>query len=515
MSEMAPLLCSRLVPGSGEGPHGEGPTVAVPDGGGERGQVEGDVQGDVRVAREPVLPVTRIGRVLVLLVLVVGFGLRVGVVLHTRKTYVPHTDAQQFDYTASSLVDHHNYGYAIVPPNVESLHQQTALRAPGYPLALAAVYAVTGSHSWTMGRLENAVFGTVIIALIGVIAAQIWNRRLGLIAMAMAAIYPTLILIGSSLQLEPLLVMLMLGAVAAALQHRRRPRGWRWPALAGVLVGLAILTRETGFFALLPVAWLVWTAGPDGTLRRPQFDKRSLLAPVLVVVLAAAMVVPWTIRNEAKMHAFIPMTNSSGIGLAGTFNTTSMNDKRFPAGWRDPWDDPHMAQIVTDLYHERASETRASSRLTSESLHLIRKHPDWLLKAGFWNTQRLFDLDGGDFAMHIRSSVPYPKTLLRLAIYSSWVMYVLAIAGAVLCRTERRRVPWAVWLIPITTYPLLVFLLPANIRYRSWLEPFFLLLAAPLVAKAVEVLHKRYAPNLGAAPRDTSDGSVAAAVHAE
>jgi 4-amino-4-deoxy-L-arabinose transferase-like glycosyltransferase len=500
---------------------GENPTAATPnrDGGGdqwrepevrdleERDDVGGTVSSEVmesarpdarddvgqpaRVAREPVLPATRLGWALVVLVLLVGLGLRTGVVLHTRKTYVPHTDAQQFDYTASSLVDHHNYGYAIVPPNVESLHQQTALRAPGYPVALAAVYAVVGTHSWTMGRLENALFGTVIIALIGIIAAQIWNRRLGLIAMA--AVYPTLILIGSSLQLEPLLVMLMLGSVAAALQHRRKPRGWRWPALAGILVGLAILTRETGFFALLPVAWLVWTAGPDGTLRRPQFDKKSILTPVLVIVLAAAMVVPWTVRNAVKMHAFIPTTNSSGIGLAGTFNTTSMNDKRFPAGWRDPWDDPAMNKIVTDLYHEHASETKASKRLTSESLHLIRKHPDWLIKAGFWNTQRLFDLDGGDFAMHIRPSVPYPKSLLRLAIYSSWIMYVLAIAGAVVCREERRRVPWAVWLIPISTYPLLVFLLPANIRYRSWLEPFFLLLAAPLVAKAVEALRQRFA----------------------
>src|SRR6266568_1042008 len=181
-----------------------------------------------------VLPTTGRGRSAVIAVLALALGLRIGAV-YSYHHYVPLTDAVDFDRIATSLADGHGFGNAILL----NAKGPGALRAPLYPFSLSLVYDVFGDHKWTMGRLANAAIGTVLVGLIGLIGAQLWSRRVALVAMFLAAVHPALIVIGSGLQLEPLLVTLSLGALAAALQHRRATRGLWWPATAGLLMGLA------------------------------------------------------------------------------------------------------------------------------------------------------------------------------------------------------------------------------------------------------------------------------------
>ena len=51
-------------------------------------------------------------------------------------------------------------------------------------------------------------------------------------------VYIPLILVGASVMSEPLFALLLLGALAAAIQHRRSTHRWRWVVVAGVLAGL-------------------------------------------------------------------------------------------------------------------------------------------------------------------------------------------------------------------------------------------------------------------------------------
>ena len=73
-------------------------------------------------------------------------------------------------------------------------------------------------------------------------------------ALALGAVYIPLILVGQSVMSEPLFVLCMLGAVAAALKRG----GYRWAVLAGVLAGLAILGRANAVILLAPLAFAVW-----------------------------------------------------------------------------------------------------------------------------------------------------------------------------------------------------------------------------------------------------------------
>lgn len=436
-----------------------------------------------------IVPATRAGRWLVVAILVLAMGIRFGAVYQNRP-YAPKTDALSFDHIASALVNGHGFGYAETPPFTPAEHQPTALRDPMYPLTLAAVYVVFGDHSWTAARLVNSIVDTLVVLLIGVVAAQLWSRRIAVVAMIIAAVDPSLILVGTSLQLEPLLLLFSLGSLAATLQYRRSGNDWRWAAGAGLLLGLAILTRETAAVMLLPEGWLLWSAhrtkagDPGVASTRPSlFTSKAVVAPVLLVVLAVATVVPWTIRNAVTLHAFVPTTTGAGLGLAGTYNATVYADHVNQGEWIQPWDDPKDDQILLSI--KNPTEVSVDSAYRHASLTFIENHPSFPFRVALWNTERLFGFDRGHYSIFLAQYEPTSRSLTRVAIYLDYVLMLLAAIGFFGFR-RARQVPWAIWAIPILAYLFIVFFLPAYIRYETFIEPYFIFLAAFPVAWAVE-----------------------------
>jgi hypothetical protein len=298
-----------------------------------------------------------------------------------------------------------------------------------------------------------------------------------------------MILFGSSLQIEPLLALLELGAVAAALEHRRSPHGLLWPVVAGLLAGLAIETRELGVAVILPVAWLVWTTPASRDARRRW--TRQALAPALAMVAVAVLVlVPWTIRNEVRLHTFAPVSTSAGTTLAGTYNPTTAADKKYPVLWIAPYEDPGLAKILLSRPHP--SEVWVDHQMTDAAVRYMKAHPTYFFRVMYWNTVSLFDLQGTNRAVEIAPFVPYSVRLAKIAVYSSYVLELLAIVGLFL--PLGRKAPKAVWLIPVTTWLGIIILSASNIRYRGSIEPFTVLLASVTITAAID--------RLGWFPRD-------------
>jgi len=452
--------------------------------------VSGQLTAEVDSPTEPggakaIAPGTRNGWLLVGAIVAVALIVRVAYVIATRHSYRPMTDAADFDLIATSLAHGHGFGSALVPPAVGP----TSYRGPLYPLALSVVYAVFG-HSWTLGRMEEAVFGTVLVLLIGIVSAELFDRRVATVTMAIAAVYPTLILFGTSLQLEPLLAMVSTAALAAALEHRRAPRGLLWPITSGVLIALSIETREWGVALILPVAWLVWTAQKDGKDKR--WTMTALAAPIAVLGVTVVCLLPWTIRNEVRLHTFAPSSTSAGFTLAGTYNATSAADPHYPTLWRPPYYDPTDAKIL--LSKPNPSEVWVDSQMEKAAFDYIKAHPTYVFRVLYWNTVGLFDLDGTHIAFKDAPYIPYSLRFTRLAIYSSYVMELLAIASFALART--RKVSKAIWVIPITTF-FMIIALTGNIRYRAAIEPYTVLLAGGTVAAVIDRVKDR--TKLGAA----------------
>ncbi len=218
------------------------------------------------------------------LVVLVALALLVRViVVLSDPRFVPRTDAADYDRIAVSLAQHNR-----LRPDDRASGGPCALRSPMFPLALATVYKVVGVGSavtrWEAGRLLEAVLGAIAVALICLIALRLWGRTAALVSGAIAAVYPPLVLAGSSLMTESLFVPLVLGTVLAALVARDGVHRRRWEVVTGVLAGLTALTRSDGIALIVPVAFLAWSA-------RPRLSRRSLLSPLIVIVVGALTLV--------------------------------------------------------------------------------------------------------------------------------------------------------------------------------------------------------------------------------
>jgi 4-amino-4-deoxy-L-arabinose transferase-like glycosyltransferase len=374
----------------------------------------------------------------------------------------PINDAADFDRYAVSLVEHGTF------PNSQLVPGPTAFRAPLFPLSLAAVYELVGvgdaSTRWQAARVFEALLGAVTVALIIAIAARLWSRRVALVAGGIAAVYPPLVLVGSSLMSESLYIPLGLAAVLVALQARERPGRWAPAVGAGVLVGLAALARSTDLILVIPIAWLLWGA-------RPRWSWRALRAPALATVVTALTLVPWTVRNVEVMHTFVPITDESGYALIGTYNSYAQARTDYPALYTPPLLE---AAKLLPLARGR-NEAQYSSRLTSQVFDYIGNHPGSVLKTGFWNSVRLLNLSGPGFERYIEPTWGYASGLAVASVYGFWVVLALAVAG-MLTRAARRAPP-AFWLCPVALLATTVFVVGAT-RYRVPADPWIVMLAA-------------------------------------
>jgi 4-amino-4-deoxy-L-arabinose transferase-like glycosyltransferase len=289
----------------------------------------------------------------------------------------------------------------------------TAYRAPGFPVVLAIARAVLGS-GLLGARLVQVLVATLGVALVGIVAHQIWGLRTALAATALAALSPLLVVYSGSLISEPLFVALELGALACALEAHGRPR---WAIAAGVLGGAAALTRPAGLAVLIALALC---AG----------GRRAAL---LVVCVGALTIAPWTIRNAEVLHAFVPISTEAGNTLAGTYNAKSAGDGL----WRDP--------RLADLYPRERARTigdgpATDAILTRAVIHYIADHPLQPLKVAWFNAGRLSGLAPTSFATHSLDTVSLPDTSAPAVRLGLVLMTALAIAG-VFTRAARRAPP--------------------------------------------------------------------------
>jgi 4-amino-4-deoxy-L-arabinose transferase-like glycosyltransferase len=407
------------------------------------------------------------------LILLLALLLRVGYMVATPDYVLVH-DALDYDKAAKSIARGDGWPYSRVPG------RETAFRPPAYPVLLAGVYKVTGVEHGTQhdrvvpARILGIVLGTLIVLMTGVVARQLWGRKVSLLAMAGAAVYIPLILVGASVMSEPLFALLLLGALAAAIQHRRSTHRWRWVVLAGVLAGLTCLTRANALVLLLPLGLAVWTV-------RPRFTVRALAAPALLVVLALLTISPWTIRNAVTFHRFIPVSTQLGSALAGTYNDQARLDKDNPASWRAIFHIPEFNDIYARI--DQTPEPVVEDELRARSKAYIRKHPGYVLTVAWWSTRRMLDLGGLGWSRHTAGTISVPPDWALAGVICFWAFALLAVAGAF--TKLARRTPMFVWLIPILLYLSVVFLVVETPRYRTGIDPFIVMLAALALRRAL------------------------------
>ena len=246
----------------------------------------------------------------------VGFLLRVVYTFTISPSPLPGIADPGFYYGSSVLIAQgHGYSQPFVYQFTSHLIP-TAAHPPLWPGLLAVLGLFTAPASGLghatgapvdIARILGCALGTGVVLLTGLLGRRIGGWRVGLVAAAIAALYPHFIATDGFLMSESLYGLIVGGMLLVAYSFAARPT--RLQALAfGALIGLAALTREEALlFVPVLVVPLAWRSGPQ----RLQLGALAVLATVIVIV-------PWTVRNYFAFHRFVPISNGAGAVISGS-----------------------------------------------------------------------------------------------------------------------------------------------------------------------------------------------------
>jgi len=345
----------------------------------------------------------------------------------------------------------------------------SALRPPVFPYLLGATYELTGVRV-NAGRLIGVLLGTLSVGLVFLFARRLWGQRHALWAAGLTAVFPPLVWLSAALLSEVVFVPLLLGLVLVLLHLRDRPATLP-AALAGLLLGLAVLTRTHGLLLLAPACIALLAIRPPG---------RGRAAAVMLAVFAMTLI-PWTVRNLDALDALRPFGTQGGYAMAGQLNSQAARNDALRAVWRNPTEVPEFF----DLFHRPGlSEADVDAQLRKRTLRFAGDRPGHVLAAVRLNSQRMFEAGPGHTFVsqvaHREMGIPTPwRGSAQLSVYA---FALAALIGGVLLVRRRQLGPIWLWLIPVVLFASAT-PLAGSPRYRAPIDPFLLMLAAGAVVQ--------------------------------
>jgi 4-amino-4-deoxy-L-arabinose transferase-like glycosyltransferase len=352
-------------------------------------------------------------------------------------------------------------------------HVPTAYYPIGYPALLASLYFVL-DHGHLPGDqmlwagLMHVVFGTATVVLVFLIGRRVFNTTTGLVAAALLAFFPNAIYQVSTLQLETTFIFLSTAALAVIVLHdwsAGLPSRNRLLAF-GFVLGLSVLVRP---FSVWFIVGVFWAALAVGVGWRRAFT--TALVPALVVV---GMSIPWMIRNEIRMHAFIVTSTNTGDTLCLDRNKDAYGGFRFAD--HDGCVDPGLPEVPRNAGNTRKAISFVVHHPAREALQIVRRG----------RYEFADDHDGIEATETLgRGAFLGSRVRTVLSDVADWYFYaVLALAAVglvMLVRAARRQaearlffVAWAA----LFTIPLLLW---GNQRFHLPLYPYLVILAAAVI----------------------------------
>lgn len=176
-----------------------------------------------------------------------------------------------------------------------------AFRPPGYPAFLAPLYALLGDRPW-IPALANVLLYLASAILLHDLGVRLSGPRAGRLAAILLTVWPAGVLVTGLALTETLSLFLCLALYACWLRVQEGRVAWI-PVL-GIVGGASAFVRPT----LLPVPLLLIAFA---ALLRP-FRVRPVAHAVLAGIVMAAVIAPWTIRNQRMLGGFVPISTNGG-----------------------------------------------------------------------------------------------------------------------------------------------------------------------------------------------------------
>jgi 4-amino-4-deoxy-L-arabinose transferase-like glycosyltransferase len=401
-----------------------------------------------------------------------GFALRLAYVLAFRRSLVPLTgDAYYYSAGADLLAG----GRGFIEPLAASVGhvEQAADHPPLYELWLTIASVVDPGHeTWQVTHmLWSCVLGAGSVVFCGLVGRRVAGPRCGLVAAALAAVYPNMWLHDGALLSETMSIFMVSVTLWSAYRFWDIPN-WRRAAWLGLFSGLAALSRPELILMLplllLPLAALV-KAVP---LRR----KAGWLA--VGGATALATLAPWVAFNLSRFDEPVYISTNFGSAMAAAnCDSTYYGDL---IGYKDYEcaDETFRAAAARTPDWDQLDGSERERRVRREVFRYMGDHADRVPLVMAARVGRVLKVYG------VRQEIEYDDLIHR---QERWVVYAglvswyvvagLAIAGAVVLR-RRREVP----VFPLLVVPAIVLMAVAAIfaqtRYRAPAEPAVVVLAA-------------------------------------
>lgn len=391
------------------------------------------------------------------------------------------------------------------------------LRPPGYPVFLSGIYKIFGTDCFPP-RAVQMLLGLANALLVYALARRIVSPPFAGLATLLAATYWVFVYYEGELLEPALLIFLLLAALDLLLRHAERPAFIRM-ATAGLLLGLAALTRpNVMLFALCLPAWLAAVSIKHVRAGTPQIApawRRALPGfgmAVAGLMLGLCLPVGGSfLRNLAASGEFTPISANAGINLYIGNHADADGMFTMPAelGRFDSCNDyPEIVRYLERAAGRPVSYTEASRIFARRAVQYMREHPGriaaltlkkaWL----FWAPVEIPHNKAEQSVQ--RHSAVLRRLPVSFALIFSWALAGLIYAG--LCRripppaaapqaARRAAIP----LLLIFTIVYYLSFLPFFIvgQYRAPVIPILIIFAAAALEKVYGALQQRALRRVG------------------
>jgi hypothetical protein len=391
-----------------------------------------------------------------------GLGIRLGMVVLVEEPSSPgflvNYDPIFYHRQANLLADGRGF---IAPYLLDEEGRGPERPSAGHPPMLSIVLAggsVLGFDGFREHRAISAVLGALAVPLIGLLAAELAGRAVGLVAAALAAVHPNLWGNDGLIMPESLYAALIAAILLLALRYRRRPSAATAAGL-GLTIGIAALTRGEGLLllGLLVVPLLLLTRGDDVRLRLKRLGAAAAACAVVLL--------PWTLYNSSRFEEPVLISTAADTTFAG-----ANCDRSYYGPGLGLWAGACFADI------EGKDESVRARRMRREAVDYVRDHVGRLPVVGAARLGRLWDVYRPSGNVTLNELQNRPRAAAWAGLFGFYALIPAAVYGAFVLRERRGDLfPLVAIVVSVTLTGLLFY---GNVRFRVPVEIVLVVLAA-------------------------------------
>ncbi len=391
-----------------------------------------------------------IGRLTLTHIALIAFALRLAWMLLV--PIRPDSDSAVYDLLAQRIASGQGYTWPDGTP--------TSYWPVGTSALYAAVYALFG-HNFAAAALLNVVLGVALVAAIYALARTRFDQPTSLLAALIAALWPSWIALTSILSSELPSNLLLVAGMAVIMSGRRY--------YATRIIAGTILLVGASFVRPISLPLIVAVPVLDALITRRW--REAALGGAIAIVVAAALIAPWMIRNDRIFDK--PVVISTNLGT----NLWMGNNPASSGGYMDLPDDMPKNEAERDALLEQ----QALSYIAANPLHYLELCARRIVLS--------FDRESIAVVWNDRSLPDFTKTPLKIIMTGYWLgVFALSLVGAVIYIFKNPvRIFDPVIVAPALFAASAIFIVGMD-RYHFGLMPFVSVFAASAVFSALHLI---------------------------